>query len=261
MVVKVTFTASDQARNSNSCVFYVKPKDTEPPTLTCPSRLVFETDEVDDTVSSNVAWTVGELDNYKLRSSTSSIPQGGCVCMHVSRVCTCIFDDVCVCVNCVSHASDLSSPYDPPSGSVFSLGNTTVTHTAVDTYGNTASCSFVVSVVAKEEDAAPVSAASSSFSIVPVAAGAAGAICVIIILLVLYVRRKHRQVGVVQRRDGGDSLLFMFTCEIVYICLLSLYLSLFLCVSLSLSIYLSLSLSLSLSVCHRWKRSMATMSG
>ncbi len=44
---------------------------------------------------------------------------------------------------------------DPPSGSLFPLGVSTVNCTALDAAGNTATCSFTVEVVADEEDTTP----------------------------------------------------------------------------------------------------------
>jgi WD40 repeat protein/PKD repeat protein len=78
---------------------------------------------------------------------------------------------------------DVSVKCTPPSGSKFQIGDTTVTCTAVDSDGNHATASFVVSVVLSEEDVSPpvitvppspmiVNTASSSGTVVNYSASA-----------------------------------------------------------------------------------------
>jgi hypothetical protein len=78
VTVKMTYTASDVAGNTNSCIFYVKVLDKEPPVVSCPSLLTFETDDEQSDVCTTVTWEsmVTASDNVDLKSSTSSIPAG-----------------------------------------------------------------------------------------------------------------------------------------------------------------------------------------
>jgi hypothetical protein len=102
----VTCMTSDAAGNTASCSFNVTVNDTQPPTITCPANVVTTTVNPGDT-SVQVC--------YPPPTATDNCP-------GVTTVCT------------------------PPSGSTFPVGVTTVTCTATDASGNTASCSFTVSV-------------------------------------------------------------------------------------------------------------------
>ena len=90
-----------------TCTFTVKVNDTQPPTITCPANIVVAAAATcPPATSRTVNFTVTATDN----------------CPGVTVVCV------------------------PPSGSIFPVGTTTVTCTATDASGNTATCSFTVTV-------------------------------------------------------------------------------------------------------------------
>ncbi len=103
----VTFTATDAAGNSTECSFTVTVEDNEVPTLECPSNM---TQDVD----AGVCGAVVEFET----------PAG--------------FDN--------SGDVTVIQTEGPLSGEVFPVGTTTVTFTATDAAGNTATCSFTVTV-------------------------------------------------------------------------------------------------------------------
>ncbi len=121
-ITTVTCTATDAAGNSTSCMFNVTVNDTEAPFIICPASFTVITPDPGDT-------TV--IINY----TTPSVGAGtaGDNCGVASIVC------------------------NPPSGSAFPLGVTTVTCTVTDTSANTAQCSFTVSTfdVCIEDDTNP----------------------------------------------------------------------------------------------------------
>jgi hypothetical protein len=93
--------------NGPTCTFTVKVNDTQPPTITCPANIfVAAAPSCPPATSRTVNYTVTATDN----------------CPGVTVVCV------------------------PPSGSIFPVGTTTVHCTATDASGNTASCSFTVTV-------------------------------------------------------------------------------------------------------------------
>jgi subtilisin-like proprotein convertase family protein len=90
-----------------TCTFTVTVNDTQPPTITCPANIfVAAAASCPPATSRTVNYTVTATDN----------------CPGVTVVCV------------------------PPSGSIFPVGTTTVTCTATDASGNTATCSFTVTV-------------------------------------------------------------------------------------------------------------------
>ncbi|TBW25792.1 HYR domain-containing protein, partial [Gramella sp. KN1008] len=103
----VTFTATDASGNTTDCSFTVTIEDNEDPTLECPSNI---TQGVDAGVCSAVVEfeTPAGLDNSGDVTVTQTV--------------------------------------GPASGAEFPVGTTTVTFTATDTAGNTATCSFTVTV-------------------------------------------------------------------------------------------------------------------
>jgi hypothetical protein len=103
----VTCTATDTSGNTSSCSFTVTVNDTQAPTINCPASVTAAAAQTCP-ISSNatVNFTVTASDN----------------CPGVVVLC------------------------NPPSGSIFPVGTTSVTCTATDTSGNTASCSFTVTV-------------------------------------------------------------------------------------------------------------------
>lgn len=100
----VTCTAVDSSGNSAECSFTVTVEAAEPPVITCPGDIVAECTGPEGTVVEFEATATSECDDS-------------------------------VDVSC-----------DPPSGSAFPLGETTVTCTATDSFGNSVECTFTVTV-------------------------------------------------------------------------------------------------------------------
>lgn len=108
----VTCSVSDSSNNTASCSFTVTVRDTQPPTITCPQNIVFvAAASCPPTNSLPVNFTVTTTDN----------------CSGVVVVCR-------------NQNGVVVTPGQP-----FPIGTTTVTCTATDISGNTASCSFTVS--------------------------------------------------------------------------------------------------------------------
>ncbi|HJQ22880.1 MAG TPA: HYR domain-containing protein [Blastocatellia bacterium] len=107
---QVTCNVTDAAGNTGSCSFNVTVKDTEPPTITCPAAVTQSTD----------AGQCSAVVNYPAPTASDN-------CSGVTVSCS------------------------PASGSTFNKGTTPVNCTATDTSGNTASCSFAVTVVDTEK--------------------------------------------------------------------------------------------------------------
>jgi len=103
-----------------SCTFTVTVNDTQPPSITCPANQTALTNQ--NACSSSACQTV----NYPAPVATDNCPGVLVVC-------------------------------NPPAGSCFPVGVTTVTCTATDTSGNTATCSFTVTTfdVALQDDSNP----------------------------------------------------------------------------------------------------------
>src|SRR5437867_780901 len=104
----VTCTAKDAANNMASCTFTVTIQDTQPPTITCPGNITSTTASCPPSNSGTVNFTVTASDN----------------CPGVTTVCKNQNNQIVT------------------SGSSFPVGATTVTCTATDASGNTATCSF-----------------------------------------------------------------------------------------------------------------------
>jgi hypothetical protein len=102
----VTATVTDAGGNQASCTFTVTVQDVTPPQITCPANIVVNND-AGQCSSSEVSFVV---------TATDTCPGA------VTVVAT------------------------PPSGSVFPVGVTTVVATATDAAGNTATCTFTVTV-------------------------------------------------------------------------------------------------------------------
>lgn len=108
----VTCTVSDGSNNTASCSFTVTIRDTQPPTITCPANITFVT-------AASCPPASGMPANFTVTASDN--------CSGVSVVCR------------------NQNGVVVTSGQPFPVGTTTVTCTATDTSGNTASCSFTVS--------------------------------------------------------------------------------------------------------------------
>jgi hypothetical protein len=116
----VTCTATDSLKQTSMCSFPVTVNDTQPPQITCPANIVIKS------------------------------PQAGNGCVVVTYTTPTATD------NCPLPPNPVTCT--PPSGTCFPLGMTTVTCTATDSSGNTASCSFKVSVfdICVQDDGNPL---------------------------------------------------------------------------------------------------------
>lgn len=103
----ITYSATDAHGNVGTATQVVTVVDNTQPVISCPSNIVLE-----PTCPS------GAIATYSTPTATD---------------------------NCGVQAVDRTA--GPASGSIFSIGITTVTHTATDIHGNTASCSFTVTVL------------------------------------------------------------------------------------------------------------------
>jgi hypothetical protein len=180
----VTSTATDSAGNTANCTFTVTVNDNQPPTISCPVNLVKANDlnfcsavvtYTAPIVSDNCQGVVSPICSP---ASGATFPKGTttviCTVSDVSGnssscnftvtvndmqvpVITCPANitavagnpnNTCVLVNYPTTATDncagVSRVCNPPSGSCFPPGVTTVNCTATDTSGNAASCSFTV---------------------------------------------------------------------------------------------------------------------
>ena len=102
----IQWTATDDAGNTSSCEQTITVEDHQPPTISCPANIVLE-----PTCPS------GAIATY-----TAPVGQDNCPGATTTRTA------------------------GGASGSVFPIGTTTVTHEVTDASGNTASCSFTVTV-------------------------------------------------------------------------------------------------------------------
>lgn len=109
----VTVEASDASNNKVTCTFTVTVNDTEKPAITCPANI---------TVNSAAA-QCGAVVNFTGIHAASATDNCGTPTVN----------------------------YSPASGSVFPIGETTVTATATDGSGNTKSCTFTVTVTPRAD--------------------------------------------------------------------------------------------------------------
>jgi subtilisin-like proprotein convertase family protein len=114
-----TTTVTCTSSAGPTCTFTVTVNDTQPPTITCPANVTAVTDQ-------NCAAAA-------CQTVTFPAPVASDNCPGVTVVC------------------------NPPAGSCFPIGVTTVTCTATDASGNTATCSFTISTfdVALQDDSDP----------------------------------------------------------------------------------------------------------
>ena len=110
----VVYTATDVAGNVTTCSFTVTVIDATPPVITCPAPVVVNND----------LNQCGAIVNYPFPATATDDCPGA-----------------------------ITITYSPLSGSFFPVGNTTVTATAQDAAGNTATCTFIVTVI---DNTAPV---------------------------------------------------------------------------------------------------------
>ncbi len=129
-VTTVTCTARDTSANMASCTFTVTVTDTQAPTITCPPSVGGRASArgADDC---SLTGTV----TYPMPTVVDNCPGSTVVC-------------------------------NPPSGTTFPEGTTTVMCTATDASGNTASCSFTVTVSVQFDVCVVDDASGDTFSIV-----------------------------------------------------------------------------------------------
>ena len=194
----VTCVATDESGNSASCEFWVSVVDTTPPDLVCLEDITRECRGPEGTIveySSPVA-----TDTCDVAPNLTCLPPSGSVFPPGDTVVTCTADDqsgnmiqcsftvhitdtlapVILCpaevvASCSSpfgatvvfgvNAVDLCDPLpqvacDPPLGSRFPIGTTTVTCTATDRSGNVSTCALMVTVL---DDRAPEILCPQSF--------------------------------------------------------------------------------------------------
>jgi hypothetical protein len=118
----VNCNVADASGNTATCAFTVTVNDTQPPSITCPANVAAVTDQ-------------------------NACPSPACQVVNYPAP---VVSDNCPGVTFVCN---------PPAGSCFPLGVTTVTCTATDTSGNTATCSFTVTTfdTALQDDSNPSS--------------------------------------------------------------------------------------------------------
>ncbi len=114
-----TTTVTCTGSSGGNCTFTVTVNDTQPPTITCPANVTAVTDQ-------NCVAGACQTVNFPPPVATDNCPGVTVVC-------------------------------NPPAGSCFPVGTTTVTCTATDASGNTATCSFTISTfdVALQDDSNP----------------------------------------------------------------------------------------------------------
>jgi gliding motility-associated-like protein len=188
----VTYTATDGAGNISTCTFNVTVVDQTPPVITgCPSNITLAAGASCQAVATWIAPTPS--DNCSLASFASTHAPGGTFSLGTTpvtytatdgtgNISTCTFNVTVVdqtapvlsgCPSDITIAGNYSCgavvSWTPPTasdncsiaafesthvpGAIFSVGTTTVTYTATDGAGQTATCSFNVTVV---DDSAPV---------------------------------------------------------------------------------------------------------
>jgi endonuclease/exonuclease/phosphatase family metal-dependent hydrolase len=182
----VTCSVSDASSNSASCSFTVTVNDTQPPSITCPANIVtgnttgqcsavvsFPAPVVSDncsgvgtptcspssgstfpkgttTVTCSVADASGNASNCSFTVTVNDTQPPSISCPANITV-PCALGQCSALATFSVTATDncpgVTVVANPPSGSSFPKGTTTVTATATDGSGNTASCSFTVTVV------------------------------------------------------------------------------------------------------------------
>jgi hypothetical protein len=123
-VSTVTYTVTDASSNTATCSFTVTVNDGQAPTITCPANLVHNTDPA--------------------------------VCKAAVGSIDAVFTDNCPASTVAFSTTGVTtiSGNGQASGSTFNLGLSTVKYTTTDASGNTASCTFTVTVA---DQTAPVS--------------------------------------------------------------------------------------------------------
>ncbi len=179
----VNFTATDISGNTATCTFTVTVTDTQAPTITCPSNVSVNASGCTQAITWSPP---SASDNCAIGSVNSNFTSGAVFNLGTSTVtytATDIWSNTATCsftvsladvtpptmtcpanlnqtttVNCTAIVNWTSpTPQDNcstvnisnvshPSGSSFNAGTTTVTYTAADSWGNTTTCSFTVTI-------------------------------------------------------------------------------------------------------------------
>lgn len=180
----VTLTATDIYGNIGTCTFNVLKLDVTPPTITCPAPVTAQVDSGNCSATNVVLGNPTTNDNCTVASVSNDAPlifplgttivtwtvtDGGgntATCFqtvtvqdNISPVITCpanmniTVTSAAVCgaianfpLNATDNCSLASLTASPASGTVFPLGTTPVTLTATDVAGNSATCTFTVTV-------------------------------------------------------------------------------------------------------------------
>jgi len=177
----VTATATDASGNTATCNFTVTVNDTQAPTVTCPENIVQSTDAGLCSAVVNFTPTGSDNCSFGISSNPASGAVFGVGATTVTATATDASGNTATCnftvtvndtqapsitcpdnltqntdsglctavVNFTPTGSDNCSfgiSSNPASGSVFGVGTTTVTATATDASGNTATCNFTVTV-------------------------------------------------------------------------------------------------------------------
>ncbi len=188
----VTNVATDASGNTTTCTFTVTVTDTERPMLVCPQDLVLTAEE-GRCNRGDVTFIVGVTDNCSVTNLVSSRASGSRFSVGVTtvtntatdnsgNVSTCTFkvtvtdtqlpvitcpsnlvltadagrcnrSNVTFVVNATDNCTVTNLVSQPPSGSTFPVGVTTVTNTATDASGNTIQCAFTVTVLDQQPPA------------------------------------------------------------------------------------------------------------
>jgi hypothetical protein len=121
----VTYSATDAHGNTGSATQVVTVIDNTNPIISCPANQIIEP-----------TCPTGAVGTYSTPTATDN-----CAVQSINRTA------------------------GPASGSVFTFGTTTVTHQATDIYGNTASCSFTITVLTPQQVIQNLQAAVSASSL------------------------------------------------------------------------------------------------
>lgn len=195
----VTATATDAAGNISECTFTVSVSDDEHPVIACPSNVSISTEPGECSKAVNYSASAsdnceGMTVNYAPESGSTfnigtttvtktAIDASGnesectftvTVSDDEIPVITCpanisVSADIAECSKEVSYSATASDncegvvlSYSHASGSIFNVGSTTVTATAVDASGNESECTFIVTVI---DDENPVIICPSNISV------------------------------------------------------------------------------------------------
>ncbi|HEY3028293.1 MAG TPA: DNA/RNA non-specific endonuclease, partial [Pyrinomonadaceae bacterium] len=178
------WVATDGCGNSSSCDQVITVRDTTPPTITCPADATVSCDASSDPSATGTATATDNCSTATVSYSDVTTPGSSAGNYTITRTWTAtdasgnsssctqtitVRDTTAPTISCpanivtvtdpgqcsavvnftptaTDNCSDVTIVSNPPSGSVFPKGTTTVTSTATDAAGNSSSCSFTVTV-------------------------------------------------------------------------------------------------------------------